>query len=337
MNNLKKVGLTALAGSLAMFSAQAGEMSLSGNAEATYTSNSGSKGGTATATTGPGISGDGFGMNHNIQVKGSGELDNGWTYAVMTDFSGKTMANDSSTLMLDMGDLGTIGIDQGSGAFGIGTLENKVPTAYEEADHGVGTLGHGIDATGASNEIGYKNTFMGVGVNIGYNSDTGATANAAGAVSGLSAGSDTNYALTYTPMDGMTIIYRKTKIDYPYATAGSTTEETAGIQYAMGALSVGYQISENTSLGNVAQANEHYGIAFNVNDAMSVSYSVNNAQDYNIGTAGGKEYEESNTGIMAAYSIGGASARLSLNSATDVGGVANVDNKNMEISLNLAF
>ena len=36
MNNLKKLGVTALAGSLAAVSAQAGEMSMNGSANMTY-------------------------------------------------------------------------------------------------------------------------------------------------------------------------------------------------------------------------------------------------------------------------------------------------------------
>ena len=42
MNNLKKLGLTALAGSLVAVSAQAGELSVSGSANMTYKTNSGS-------------------------------------------------------------------------------------------------------------------------------------------------------------------------------------------------------------------------------------------------------------------------------------------------------
>ena len=41
MKNWKKTGLTALAGSLVAFSANAGEMSVSGSANLTYTGNSG--------------------------------------------------------------------------------------------------------------------------------------------------------------------------------------------------------------------------------------------------------------------------------------------------------
>ena len=336
MNNLKKVGLTALAGSLAMFSAHAGEMSISGSAEATYVSNSGSHA-TAVAGTG-GLNGNPFGLSHDIDITGSGELDNGWTYKVNTDFAGQDMGADSTTLMMDMGSLGTVGIDQGSGAFGIGTLENDVPTAYEEADHSVGTLAHGIDANGvAGNAVGYNNTFSGVGVSIEYLADTGAAVAQAGSVSGPSSGSDLNYALTYAKDNGMTLAYGASDTDLPYEAAGDTSEQVASVNYVMGAISVGYSISENTTLGNVSQANTQYGVAFNVNDSLSISYAVNNAQDYNVGTAGGKEYEEKNQGIMAAYSIGGASVRVALNSADDVGGVVDKNADNLELSLALAF
>ena len=42
MTNLKKVGLSALAGSLVAFSANAVDMSVTGTAEVTYTTNGGS-------------------------------------------------------------------------------------------------------------------------------------------------------------------------------------------------------------------------------------------------------------------------------------------------------
>jgi hypothetical protein len=119
------------------------------------------------------------------------------------------MATDSSILKLDMGDLGTLGFDQGSGAFGISTLENKVPTAYEEADHVVGTLGHGIDAVGNTNVIGYSNTISGVGISLQYNPDTNTqTFNQAGATNGGgSTGSNWNMAVTLAvpEVDGLTL------------------------------------------------------------------------------------------------------------------------------------
>ena len=326
MNNLKKVGLSALTGSLVAASASAGALDVTGIWEVTFTSNDLQN------------SGNAFGSKSAIMFSGSGDVDGvgtaSWYAAINDNNPAGFLSHDVS---IDMGDLGKIGLDHGSGAFGIGTLENNVPTAYEEADHMVGSLGHGIDVTGASNALGYSNTFAGVGVSIEYSSDTAATSTEAGGVSGTSAGSDLNYALTYAMDNGLTLAYGASDTDLPYEAAGDTSEQVASVNYVMGAISVGYSISENVTLGTLSQSNTHYGVAFNVNDDLSISYSVNNAQDYNVGTVGGAEFEETNKGIMAAYSIGGASARLALNSADNIGGVSAVSAENMELSLALAF
>ena len=71
MNNLKKVGLSALAGSLVATSAIAGEMSVSGSAKLTFTDRQ-----TASLTGTP------FGMNKLLGFSGSGEMDNGHTVSV---------------------------------------------------------------------------------------------------------------------------------------------------------------------------------------------------------------------------------------------------------------
>ena len=59
MNNLKKLGVTALAGSLAAVSAQAGEMSMNGSANMTYYTTSKSEG-------------KGIGTDKGLTVSGSG-------------------------------------------------------------------------------------------------------------------------------------------------------------------------------------------------------------------------------------------------------------------------
>ena len=332
MINLKKVGVSALAGSLAMFAVNAGEMGLKGSAEATYTSNSGA---------GTSLGGNPYGLSHDIQIFGSGEMDNGWAYSINSDFQMNDMAADSSILKIDMGGLGTIGFDQGSGAFGIGTLEQEVPTAYEEASHQVGTLSHGIDRNSAMNVLGYSNTFLGLGVSVEYNPEISATTaqGAGGVTGGVSTGSELNYALTYAvpSMDGLTLAYGAADTNHGTAESSETSEQVAAVNYVMGALSMGVSITESITTGNVAQSNTHMGIAFNVNDNLSISYNTNDAQDYNIGTAGGAEYEESSTSVNAAYALGGASARVVWSKADNVGGVLDVKDENLELSLALAF
>jgi len=331
MNNFKKVGISALAGSLAMLSVNA-DIVLTGSSEMTYASNSGSTGG-ASATTG-----NPFGMSHDINIIGSGELDNGFTYSVKTNFAGQNMATDSSILKLDMGDLGTLGFDQAVGAFGISTLENKVPTAYEQADHMVGSLAHGIDVAGNTNVIGYSNTFSGVGISLEINPDVSTqTYTEAGESSGGGkTGSNWNMALTgaLPGIDGLTLAAGYSETDN-IGTTTDNTEITAAANYTMGAVTVGYQQSDvNNNGGSLGARVTAYGIAFNVNENFSVSYSINDNEKTNAGSA---HVTEESKGYQAAYSMGSASVRLAINSADNVDGTVGVTADNTELSLALAF
>jgi len=335
MKNIRKIGLSALAGSLAMFSSAQAEMVISGSAEMTYTSTEG-KGTASTASQ----TGNPFGMEHAINFTGSGEMDNGFTYSVNTNIAGQDMATDSNILTLDMGAMGSIGFDQGVGAYGIASLENNVPTAYEEADHNVGTVGHAIDATSSSNTnvIGYKNTFSGVGVNVRYNPSIGSTANQAGATSGTGDASELSWALTSAipGVEGLSAAVGYATTDSTTATVDDNEEWTASINYAAGPVSIGYQQSEVQS--GTTGANGHnvtaYGIAFNVNENMSISYSVNNAE---VDKPSSTDVDEESTGIQAAYTMGSASLRVAFNEADGVNGVAGDSKESTEISLALAF
>jgi outer membrane protein OmpU len=323
MNNMKKIGVTALAGSLAMFSANA-DLTMSGSAEATYIQGTGSGTGAA--------KGDGIGLSHDINITGTGEFDNGFTYSVNTNFAGQDMAADSAILKIDMGDLGVVAIDQGSGAFGIGTLENEVPTAYEEADHGVGVLAHGIDAGGDTNVIGYSNSVQGVGISIEVDRDTTTETYAqAGAGSGaLASGRSVNWALQYAVpgFDGLVLALGAAETKYSNDT--SDTEDTAAINYTLGAISAGYQLSNTHPVSGVtAQEIEAMGIAFNVNDQLSVSYSKNDNEQAGV--------TEESSGLQAAYSMGSASVRIAFNEADNYSGESGVEAENTEISLSLAF
>ena len=330
MKNFRKIGLSALAGSLAMFSVNA-DIGISGSSELTYTSNSGTNGSAS-------VNGNPYAMSHDINITGTGELDNGFAYSVNTNFAGQDMATDSAIFKLDMGDLGTVGFDQGSGAFGISTLENKVPTAYEEADHGVGTLGHGIDAVGNTNVIGYSNTIAGVGISLQYNPDVNAqTMRQAGTTNGAgSTGSNWNGALSMAVpgVDGMTLAVGYSDTDND-GTVTDNNEVTAALNYTMGSVSVGYQQSSvNNNGGSDGAEVTAYGIALNVNENLSISYSVNENEKTNASAA---HVTEESTGIQAAYSMGSASVRLAVNEADNVGGTAGNTNENTELSLALAF
>ena len=106
MNTLKKIGLTALGTSLVAGSAYAGEITASGDAGYTWSSEE------------VGVRTDeGYGFNHDITFSGSGELDNGFTVST-TMILVESSALSSSNVTLGMGGLGSITI--GNGWVGVG-------------------------------------------------------------------------------------------------------------------------------------------------------------------------------------------------------------------------
>ena len=106
MTNLKKIGLSALAGSLVAFSANAVEMSVTGTAEVTYTTNGG-KGSTST--------GNPWGSNTSIKFSGSGDVGFGTATIVRTLNDGANVSTQSDNFVsayqtVDMGSLGTLSL-----------------------------------------------------------------------------------------------------------------------------------------------------------------------------------------------------------------------------------
>ena len=341
MNKLK-TGVTALAGSLMALSVSAGEMSVSGTAEVTYTTN------------GEGATGNPYGMKNNLTFNGSGDV-NGNTVAYTTTMNDAGSATVSTLLTMDMGAMGLVGFDQGMSSFGVDTSDDSIlPTAYEEPSHGGGTGSLGI--TGSQNVFGYKNTFAGVSINVEYNPDFQYTDNADGSKSGVQAdvaattttneateaankGSSLNYVLSYSPMDGLTVGAGHGKTEGASALAGESEDatETLGyVKYSQGMVSVGYFMTEqqNNTLGADGKNADGYSIALAVNENLSISYAERDLEIDDGDTSNGTE---SNSGIMASYTMGGASLRIAHNEHDAKGGVAGTNSDNTEVSLVLAF
>jgi len=331
MDKLRKVGLSALAGSLATFSAIA-DVSLTGSGEFTYTNG----GGTTDDTGNP------FGLSHTISVTGTGEMDNGWSYSVFTGFAGQDLATDSNSLSITMGDLGTFSFDQGVGKVGITTLKNEVPTAYEEAGHQVSGSGNSLDGAGNTSALGYASpSYGGLTLGIEWHPSVSGTSAQAGGVSGAGeTSSNVNYTVTYKPsmIEGLTLAYGSSKTDNMSSAAANDDEEmTIAINYVNGALSLGYQKSEAQTGAAGANGNnvEEFGIAFAVNENLSVSYNQADNEDDATGT--GSNLTEDSTGINVAYTMGSASFRLAANEADNVNGQTGHTDESLELSVKLSF
>ena len=94
MNNLKKVGLTALGTALVSTSAFAGDMSVTGSAIITFTGKDNTH------------SGNGWSMSDTMSFSGSGDLDNGWTVSYSHAIDNGT--NDANSITIDIGDAGSL-------------------------------------------------------------------------------------------------------------------------------------------------------------------------------------------------------------------------------------
>jgi len=345
MNKYTKIGASALAGSLVATSAFAGELSVGGTWEVTgeFVTNSATGGATTNEAGNP------FGSKANLSFSGSGETDFGTASWFM--FTKDAQAGVSShSVTLDMGDMGLVGFDQGTGAFGVSTIDDKTPTAYEEIWTGTAqTNGDILDGSGGSAGVfGYKNTFMGMNVNLEYapSLSGGDAGDGGSADTTYPDGSSINFAITNnTLVEGLDFGIGYGENDYDRAStdvASIDTQSTvAYANYSFGPVTVGttqsYTSGSTNSSGVTIGANEVaiYGIAFNVNENFSLSYTDYENNYLKRGSQG--DVTQDTTGINAAYTMGGATLRLTDASMDNVAGVTGTNEDRTEVSLLLAF
>ena len=346
MNKLTKIGASALAGSLVASSAYAGEVSVSATWEVTgeFVDNAKSSG-VANETGNP------FGSKANLSFSGSGETD--WGTAAWMIFTNDAQGGVSShKVTLDMGDMGLVGFDQGTGAFGLGTIDDMMPTAYEEVWNGMAqTNGDILDGTGgAAGTFGYINTFSGFKVNLEYSPSVGSGDAGDGATSHVASvadGTSINVAVTNSDMvDGLTFGFGAGENDYDRASGdvanlGETKSVTAFAKYSVGPATLGYQSSYTS--GSVSSANTTtganevaiYGISFNVNDNLSISYTDYENKYLKRGSQG--DVTQDTDGINIAYTLGGATLRVTDASMDNAGGTTGTNEDRTEVSLLMAF
>ena len=309
MTNLKKLGLTALAGSLVATSAFAGEMSVSGTAKVSYTS-----GDTLTTTTNP------WSASNALSFSGGGELDNGMTVSVAIATDTCSTAFSSSSMSLDMGDAGVFAVSkEKSSGHGYNAYMDKMPTAGEEVWDDMSGEASGRVGMEDSNTISYGNSLAGANFSIAYNKDSSTS------------GSDKSIGLDYAPMDGLMIFGARADIS---AGSNATNKHTTfGATYTAGGATVGMQ---RTSLGkNAASTDEdrtHISASFAINEDLSVSYGMSTVE---FEAAGKVDQEDS--GFAASYTMGSMSLSASSNKSDNAGGTSGNDDTHKEISLAFAF
>ena len=329
MTNIKKLGLSALAGSLVAFSANAAELSVAGGVELTYTDTGGN--------TGNEITGNSFGANSSVTMSGSGDVGFG-TVSMTRTLNDTNTGWGSSFQTLDMGDMGILSFDSYAGALvGITANDDLLPTAYEEVSTGVS--GKGVTGVGSTNVIGYRNTFGMFSVSAGY-SNGGTAAQAESAAQGAgNTGSAEDIYVSAVVMDGLTIgAGNSTNASTNTSLTSEDTEQSvANIVYSTGPVSVGYRVFENNkgTAGTASRSGEHYSIAFNVNDNFAISWGQQDTDVEAISTTAAVTEEVQ--GISAAYTAGAASVRINHSTSDNDNGARAVDDETTEVSLVLSF
>jgi len=301
MDNLKKVGLTALAGSLAAVSANAAEMSVSGATLLTYTTEDTTE-----------VTGNPFGMKTNLSFTASGDV-NGMTVSYMQASKDQFAGMSSARLSIDMGDMGTLAFDQGSGS-GLATIDDKTPTAAEEIWDGLdGTKVEGlVGAAGNSGVFNYIKTMSGVTFNGAARRGSG-TSNSDGS-SSANGQSAWDFALTGSGdtfgVDGLAwgAGYGEAENGSQDVTAasadmGDDEHMTAFANYSYGPVTFGYQLAHihKGAPGGVDQNIDAWGLAWNVNENLSISYGERDVEFDNPSAA---NITETGEGLAIAYTMG---------------------------------
>jgi outer membrane protein OmpU len=362
MINLRKVGLTALAGSLVAVSAQAGELTVTGHATATLKTKGGS-----------GLTAQSLGHNTAVNFAGSGELDNGYTFNTFVLMADSQAALSSSALTLTMGSMGTVGISR-AGGFNInGAYDETYPRAYEEnSDAGGQSPSNYVGSTSDDNAIIYSSpafNMMGAEMNFGveYSLDAGATTGKDGAVAASTVSKDNSMGVGATvKVAGLTFGAYAEEVERNDRQNARTTHDefngSAFVNYSFGPVSIGYQqaytdtgIVNGTAAANATTAAKTVGtssgnfedtsmsIAFNVNDNLSISYaeteSTYSPSTFDAGTTTKlKDVKQESDSFQVAYSMGAMSVKAYKTDIKNLNYVSGATETTVnELAIGLAF
>jgi hypothetical protein len=311
-------------------------MSVSGATLLTYTSED------STETTG-----NPMGMKTNIGFSASGEV-NGYTVSYFSTMADGMGALSSARLSVDMGDIGTISYDNGSGS-GLATIDDKTPSAAEEVWDGLGATGAtvgGLVGYGSTGVINYVNTISGITINAAARRGSG-TANSDGSSSGSGEGSFMDAAISGTGdeygVEGLAwgVGYGEQDAGSQDAIGGSksdTTDVTAFVNYTYGPVTFGYQQSAEDAgkVGGTNQYSERWGIAFNVNENLAISYGEAETE---YAKAGAAHVTEDIDGIAVSYTMGSMKIAGNRNEGSNIAGTAGIGGQDAmtEIALSFAF
>ena len=303
MNNFKKVGLTALAGSLIATSAFAGSMSVSGGADISLVNDSNHDRGNA------------FSSGDSLNFSGTGELDNGLTVTTKIEIDGG--AEDDRSVVITGDGLGTLTF-QKSGSTAMSAVDDVMPTAY---DSSWDVLAQGATSTSKTAGQATKEGAIGgftTGNNFFYTAPAmidGVNLNLSYTPSGASRPDGTiSWAVEYTGVEGLTIGLAQD--DNGLKGTSKLETETMYAKYAFGSFTVGVQESEQSQEGATTSDDDFsaVGITYQVSDDLTIGYHASERE------FGDQTQDQENKNLSASYTTGGVTVSVAYVSMDNVGG-----------------
>ena len=336
MKNITKVGLSALAGALAFTSVQAGSMSLSGSMEGSFTK----KGGFNT-TSQP------LGMDKELSITGSGELDNGVGVAYKQTTTDALAFSDSELVFTGLPFLGDASLAMTSTGSPLSAIDDVTPTAFEEANAAVGSID---DVNGSDGTYGLRYTLadaLGTGVKVDamYFFQHGAgDANADNGTAAANNGNEDGYEITLqgsVPMvDGLSLGVGYAQLDKSAeGTANADDldihEGTMYAKYSVGALSIGAQrgVVNQAGANDVLFDTTYLGISYAVSDNLSISYNELESRKSQNHT----DVDQDMDSISISYTMGGMTIGILDAEADNAAYTAGRTQSARSVSLSVAF
>ena len=311
MNKFKKIGLTALAGSLVATSAFAGGLSATGAASIGVANITGSADDSG---------GKNWSMANSVTLAGSGELDNGMTVSMSFELdngaaNGATSPFDSHSVSVSSDAMGTLKFSGHGGSSAQSAMDGTAA-----GDIWNNTLGiTGISAAAAGNDsLFYTLPEVMDGLAITASMSPGRAAQE----------THTSYGLVYTGYEGLTLKYGSGDSGTPAAETESTTMMAS---YAIGSLTVGVSQTEADNTGAANRTLDAFQIAYTVSDDISVTYG-NETFDL-AGNATDEEVEA----IGVSYTSGGMTISANQYEAKGAGNTAGAKTDKWSLSAAFAF
>jgi outer membrane protein OmpU len=307
MNNLKKIGLTALGTAMVATSANAAELSVSGGTSIFFGGEDNSNGG------------NGWSMTDQIDFNASGEMDNGMSLSLylQLDNSGAVFDDRKVTIGTDMGTL----TFSGHGSSGpVGAWDDLNPSANEES---WGTsIGGTVD--GPTNAAIGDNSFI-----YDYTVTDGVALKAAYKPSkGTALQSSTEVGVQYTGMEGLTV---SAAMGENNDAADQIDLTVFNLKYAMGPITVGYQSNESDAGTGTDEDFTAYGLSYAVSDDVSISYGASSL-DYSSALE-----DQESSAVSISFTAGGVAMSASHQTTDNVAGATATDNSSYEINFSFAF